>query len=181
MRNRSLPEQRVGHRVQRERNDEQAHAAVRKYRAREYDRHHRMCCAHPLGDRARDRKRRPAVVHQLAEHCAEQEEREELDDEATGAGHQRLRPVREQRLARECGGDQRRQRRGEQQAEAAIGEPDDQADRNQNPDEPDKISGRHRFRSVGRSVDYEQALARVNVLRRRFTNGSFCMFGYMLI
>ena len=99
MRNRGLSEQRVGHRVQREGNNEQAHAAVREYRAREYDRHHRARCAHPLRDRARNRKRRSAVVHQLAEHGAEQEEREELDDEATGAGHQRLRPMREQRLA----------------------------------------------------------------------------------
>ncbi len=85
-----------------------------------------------LGHAARDRLHRAGIVHQLAEQRAEQEDRKELRHELRRASHEGLRPVREQRLAREHRGDQRRSRRQQQHAPAAIGEGDQKAERDQN-------------------------------------------------
>ena len=119
-------EQRLRHRRQHEERDEQADAAVGDQRAGEHDREHRALRPEPLGHEARDRRHRAAVLHQLAEQRAEQEQREELHEESRRRAHEGLRPVGEQRLARDGGGDQRRGGRQHQHAPAAKGQPDEQ-------------------------------------------------------
>jgi hypothetical protein len=60
----------------------------------------------PLRHEVGDGGNRAAVFHQLAEQSAKQKDREELREESRGALHERLRPVSEQRLARERCGEQ---------------------------------------------------------------------------
>jgi hypothetical protein len=65
-----------------------------------------------------------AILHQLAEHRAEQKQRKELRQKCRGAAHEGLRPVGEQRFAAKGGGNERRRRRQHQHAPAAEREPD---------------------------------------------------------
>ena len=127
IRNVRRAEQRLRHRREHEEGDEQAHAAVGDERAREHDRQHRALGTEALRHEARDRRDRAAVVHQLAEHGAQQEQREELQDESGRRAHERDRPVREQRLARRGGGDQCRGGREHEHAPAAKRQPDESA------------------------------------------------------
>ena len=76
---------------------------------------------------------RAALVHELAEHGAEQEQREELTDEVRGARHERLRPVSEHGLPRERRHDERSQRSEKENAPAAISERDQNRDSQKHP------------------------------------------------
>ena len=129
-------EQRLRHRHQHEERDEQADAAVGDQRARQHDREDGAAGTQLFRHEMGDGRHRPAVVHQLAEHRAQQEQREELQDEARGRTHERHRPVREQRLARRNGRDQRRDGRQHQHAPAAKREPDEDAKTHQDTDQP---------------------------------------------
>ena len=76
-------EQLLRHRGEHEEGDEQADAAIGDERAGEHDRQH-GAALRPSRSRheARDRRDRAAVLHQLAEQGAEQEQRKELREEA---------------------------------------------------------------------------------------------------
>jgi hypothetical protein len=79
-----------------------------------------------------DRVHGAAVLHQLAKQGPKEKNREELHDKARGAPHEGLRPVGEHRLAgqscREDGGGGSEKKN----APAAIGEPDQKAESDQN-------------------------------------------------
>jgi hypothetical protein len=87
--------QRLCHRAEHEKGDEQADAAVGYECARE---HHREYCAtltQALGHEIRDSRHRTAVVHEFAEDGAEKKNRKELSQEAGSAAHEDLRPIGE--------------------------------------------------------------------------------------
>ena len=88
------------HRRDHEEGDEQADAAIGDDRSAQNDRENGALRAELLGHEIGDRRHRAAVLHQLAEQRAEQEERKELGQKAGRAAHERLRPVGEQRLPR---------------------------------------------------------------------------------
>jgi hypothetical protein len=117
-------EQRLRHRSQNEEGDEQADAAIGDGGAGEHDGEHRAALAELLGHEAGDGGDRAAILHQLAEHRAEQKQRKELRQESRGAAHEGLRPVGEQRLAAKGGGNERCGWRQHQHAPAAEREPD---------------------------------------------------------
>ncbi len=123
--------QRMRHRREHEEGDEQADAAIGDQRAGENHRQHGPLGPEPLGHEGRDRRHRAGVLHQLAEQRAEQKDREELHDELGGARHERLRPVREHRLPRQPRGDDRGRGREQKNAPAAIGEPDEETERDE--------------------------------------------------
>ena len=104
--------------------DEKADAAIGDDGAGQHHGQHRTLRAQLLRHEAGDRPDGAAVLHQLAEQGAEQEQREELRHEPRGAAHEGLRPVRQQGLAGEGGGDQCGGRRQQQHRPATIGEPD---------------------------------------------------------
>ena len=103
------PEHLLRHGHQHEKGDKDADAAIGDYGRGEHDREHRAACSQPFGQETRDRGDRTAVVHELAEQPAEQEQGKPLRDEASRTAHERLRPVGEERLARDRGGQERRQ------------------------------------------------------------------------
>ena len=92
-------EQALRHRHDHEEGDEEADATVGDDRPGQHDGQHCSLGTHLFGHELGDGADRPAVVHQLAENGAEQEEREELGDEPGRRPHEGLRPVREERLA----------------------------------------------------------------------------------
>ena len=120
-------EQRMRHRGEHEESDEQADAAIGDDGAGRARRPASRGCAPSRSVmKLAIAVHRAAVVHQLAEQRAEQEQRKELRQELRRAAHEGLRPVRQQRLARERGGNERGGRREQQHAPAAVGEPDQQ-------------------------------------------------------
>ncbi len=106
------------HRRQNEEGDEYAYPAIGDQRAGEHDRQHRAARSQTLGHAFRYGGNRAAVIHQLAEQRAEQEQRKELRDELRRAAHEGLRPIGQQRLARDRGCKQCGRRRQQQYAPA---------------------------------------------------------------
>ena len=133
-------EQGAGHRREDEEGDEQADAAVGHERTSQHDREHGAARAQPLGHEAGDRLHRAAVVHELAENSAEQEQRKELRQEAGRATHEGLGPMGEQRLP--CGGscEQGRSWGQQQHAPAAKSQPDEQRQTEQDAKEAHRVS-----------------------------------------
>jgi hypothetical protein len=122
------PRKTLRHRRQHEERDEEADAAVGHHGAREHDRQDRMTRAQLLDDEVRDRLGGAAVIHELAEQRAEQEQGKELTEKLRRAGHERLRPMGEQGLPRERRHDERCRGRQEENAPATIGERDQHSD-----------------------------------------------------
>ena len=89
-----------------------------------------------LRHEASDGLNRAAVLHQLPEQRAKQEDREEFHHELCGAAHESLRPMGKKRLLGEGGGHERRGRSEDEHAPSAIGEPDEKPERNQDAEEP---------------------------------------------
>ena len=103
---------------------------------------------------------RAGILHQLAEQGAEQKNREELHDELRRARHEGLRPMRKQRLAGQGGREDRGGRREQEHAPAAVGEPDQQPERDEDAEEP------HAVRSLEQNVEIERrALAEIHRVR----------------
>ena len=115
--------QRLRHRPEHEEGDEQTHAPVGDQRAGQHDRQHGAARPERLGHEASDGRDRAAVVHELPEHGAEQEQREELGEKAARRSHEGLRPARQERFARRERDDQRRHWREHQDAPAAKRQP----------------------------------------------------------
>jgi hypothetical protein len=92
-------EQLLRHRRQYEKGDEETDAAVGDHRARENHSEYGVACAQTLRHEARDRFHGAAVVHELAEQRAEQEQRKELREKLRGVAHERLCPMGKKRLA----------------------------------------------------------------------------------
>jgi len=99
-----------------------------------------------LGHEIGDRGDRPRVFHQLAEQGAEQKERKELGEEPRPAAHERLGPVGEDGLARDERRDDRGDRREQKNAPAFEGEPDQDAEADENPQKAYEIGAAHRLR-----------------------------------
>ena len=135
-----LPEQHVRHRHHGEGHDEEADATVGEQRTGQHHRQHRALPPQPLGDEAGGGQRRAGVIHHLAEHGAEQKDREELREEARRPTHKGLRPVGEQRLPCERGGQQRRRGRHQQHAPAPVGQPDEQPETEQDAEQAHSLS-----------------------------------------
>ncbi len=114
LRNRRCAKQFVRHWREHEKRDEKADAAVGDQRARENHGKYRALRTQAFGHVLGDRRYRAAVFHQLAEQRAKKKDRKELHDEARRTAHERLRPMGEQRLAGQSGG----QDRGEQEQAA---------------------------------------------------------------
>jgi hypothetical protein len=99
------------HRDEHEDGNEQADAPIGNQRAREYDRKHHAALSQPFRHEISDGRHGTAVLHELAEYRAEQEQRKELGQKACSAAHENLRPVGEQGFAAEERGDERSSRR----------------------------------------------------------------------
>ena len=99
MRNVGFAEEGNGHRRQYEEGDEEADATVGHSGASKDHRKDRAAGTQFRRHVARNGANRAAVVHQLPEQRAEQENREELCDEACRCFHEGLCPVGQQRLA----------------------------------------------------------------------------------
>ena len=100
MRNLRLPEQRVGDWKYREGDDEEADATVGEHSTSQDHRHGRARLSKSLDDAFGDRQSGAAVVHELAEYAAQQEQREEIPDEIRRGLHERQRPLGQHRLSR---------------------------------------------------------------------------------
>ena len=98
---------------------------------------------------ARDRSHGAAVVHELAEQRAEQEQGKELRQELRGTSHECLRPMGEQRLPRKGGREKRRGGRQQENAPAAIGEPDQQSESDQDAQETHRSALRQQHVEIG--------------------------------
>src|SRR5262249_15240665 len=146
-----------GHRRQHEERDEKANASIGDHRAGDDDREDSAPRAQLLADVAGDGLHRSAVVHQFPEQRAEQEDGEELREESRGAGHEGLRPVREQRLARERGGGEGGERGEQQHAPASVRKTYEEREREQDADEshgqsPSSSSSRSKVERLPRSL-----------------------------
>ena len=115
--------QRMRHRREDEEGDEQADAAIGDERAGQHHGENHAPLAERFGHEVGDRRDRAAVLHQLAEHGAEQKQRKELRQKPRGTAHEDLRPVAPA-AARppNSRGNQRGGRRKQQHAPAAKGE-----------------------------------------------------------
>ena len=118
-------EQALRHGDENEEGDEQAHAAIGDDGAGESHSEDRTRRPELFGHESGDGFHRAAVVHQLAEECAEEKKRKELREELGGAAHEGFRPMGKQRLSRRGSRDEGRGRRQQQHAPAAIGQPDE--------------------------------------------------------
>ncbi|GCC45270.1 hypothetical protein chiPu_0029230, partial [Chiloscyllium punctatum] len=139
-RNPRRAKQRLGHRHDDKERHEQADAAIGDQCTGKHDRKDDSALAQPLGHEACDRCHRAAVVHQLAEHGPEQKNRKELREKFRRAGHEGLRPAREQGLTAECRGHQPTERRQQEDTPAAERETDQQAEPDENAEKPHRLS-----------------------------------------
>ncbi len=129
-------EQGMPHGSEHEERDEQADAAIGDDGARQHHGQDGAPRSEPGRHRLRDDLDRAARLHQFAEQGAEQEDGEELRQEIGGAAHEDLCPARQHRLARQQGGEDGAGRCEQQDAPAAIGEEDQQAECDENPEKP---------------------------------------------
>lgn len=127
-----LAEELLRHGRENEKGDEKTDPAIGDEGAGENDGEDRAPRSELLSHEMSDGRHRAAIVHQFAEERAEQEDREELRDEARAAVHESDSPMSEQRLPCEGRRDQRRDRREQQHAPPAVGEADQNAERNEN-------------------------------------------------
>ena len=153
--------------------DEEADAAIGDERTSEHDRQHGPSRTQALGHEVGDGCDRAAVLHQLAEQGAEEKNREELHDELRGAAHEGLRPVGEQRLPGESGGEDGGGRSEQKHAPAPIREPDQQSERDKNAEQSHCVrpaAAKRRYRGWSGARDPKHAspkrLARTFVLLR---------------
>jgi hypothetical protein len=133
--------------------DEQANAAIGDEGAGEHDRQHGAPWTETIGHEIGDGRYRAAVLHQLAEQGAEEKNREELDDEASGAPHEGLRPMGEQRFSGQSGGENRRSRSEQKNAPTPVGEKDQEAETDENAEKS------HASNSLQENVDIERRAA----------------------
>ena len=124
------------HGGQNEKCDEQADTAIGDRRPSEHNRKDRAAFSQPLRHEVGNRRDGAAVVHELREKRPKQKNGEELGEEAGSASHEALRPMGKQRFSREGCGDKCGGGREQQHAPAAIGEPDEQAEREENAGKP---------------------------------------------
>ena len=105
----------------------------------------------PFGQVARDRRDGAAVIHELAEQPAEQEQGQPSPNEARRTPHEGLRPMGEERLARQRGNHECSRRGRQQYAPPAKGQPHQQGEREQYPDESHTSTLHHPIRRATRS------------------------------
>ena len=123
LRNAALPEHLRGEGVDGEHDDEERHAAVGEERAHQHDRQHGVAAPDQADHRGDDRAREAGELDHLAEHRAEQEHRQVGLDEADHLVHEHAAEHRRhERGVGEKHGEQRADRREQDDAEAAVGD-----------------------------------------------------------
>src|SRR5208282_5356923 len=111
--------------------DKQADTAVSDQGAGQYDREYRALRSQLFRHKIGNRRDGTTVLHQLAKQGPKQEQRKKLRDKSRPAVHESLRPVGEYWPSGERGGDKRRPGSEQQDAPAAIREPDEEREAEQ--------------------------------------------------